>query len=249
MLRCISISTVLFSYLILLTSCKKQNDCDCIKSRGAPVNENRVITTPFSTLHTFDKIEVYYLQDTTVTTCTVKVSTGKNLLSNISTEVSNGELQIKNLNKCNFVRSNNDVTVYVTAPHIFHFIQDGVGNIYTNTIKEDSLSYNVNNSGDIHLNLNLLKGTVLGRLYGVGDVYLNGVAHYHLVNAVGECFINAQNLQTFYSYVVYKSTGEARVNVSNQLDAEMDYTGNLYYSGSATIINKTGKGSGQLIKN
>ncbi|HXD94102.1 MAG TPA: DUF2807 domain-containing protein [Bacteroidia bacterium] len=247
MLRCISISTVFFSYLILLTSCKKQNDCDCIKSRGAPVNENRVITTPFSTLHTFDKIEVYYLQDTTVTTCTVKVSTGKNLLSNISTEVSNGELQIKNLNKCNFVRSNNDVTVYVTAPHVLSFIQDGVGNIYSNIITQDSVRYNVNNSGDIHLNLNV--HWVYGRLYGVGDVYLNGVGQYHLVNAAGECFINAQNLQTFYSFVVYNSTGEAHVNVSDQLDTEIDYTGNLYYSGSATIINKTGKGSGKLIKN
>jgi hypothetical protein len=245
--RCISISALLFSYLILFISCKKQNDCDCIKSRGAPVNENRVITAPFTTLHTFDKIEVYYLQDTTATTCTVKVSTGKNLLSNISTEVSNGELQIKNLNKCNFVRSNNDVTVYVTAPHVLYFIQDGVGNIYSSTITQDSVGYNVNNSGDIHLDLNVR--WVYGRLYGVGDVYLNGVGQYHLVNATGECFINAQNLQTFYSYVVYKSTGEAHVNVSNQLDAEMDYTGNLYYSGSATIINKTGKGSGQLIKN
>src|ERR1700751_1273428 len=203
MLRCISISTVLFSYLILFISCKKQNDCDCIKSRGAPVNEMRIITAPFRTLQTFDKIEVYYLQDTTATTCTVRVETGKNLMSNISTEVSNGTLQIRNLNKCNFVRSNNDVTVYVTAPHVYYFAQDGVGNIYTSTITQDSVKYNVNNSGDIHLDLNV--HTVLGRLYGVGDVYLNGIGLYHLVNAKGECFINAQNLQTFYTYVVYGS--------------------------------------------
>jgi len=247
MLRCISISTLLISYLILFTSCKKQNDCDCIKSRGSAVSETRIVTTPFSTLQTFDKIEVYYLQDTTVTTCTVRVETGKNLMSNISTDVSNGALQIKNLNKCNFVRSNNDVTVYVTAPHVYYFVQDGVGNIYSNTIKQDSVSYNVNNSGDIHLDLNV--HTVLGRLYGVGDVYLSGIGLYHLVNAKGECFINAQNLQTFYSYVVYGSTGEAHVNVSNQLDAEIDYTGNIYHTGSATNINRAGKGSGQLIKN
>ncbi|MFI5141913.1 MAG: head GIN domain-containing protein [Bacteroidia bacterium] len=248
MLRCISISIALFSYLILFTSCKKQNDCDCIKSRGAPINETRIITTPFNTLQSFDKIEVYYIQDTTATTCTVKVSTGKNLMPNISTEVSNGTLQIKNLNKCNFVRGNNDVTVYVTAPHVYYFVQDGVGNIYSgNTITQDSVAYNVNNSGDIHLNLNVR--WVHGRLFGVGDVYLTGVGQYHLVNATGECFINAQNLQTFYSYVVYKSTGEARVNVSSQLDAEIDYTGNLYYTGNATYINRVGAGSGKVIKN
>jgi hypothetical protein len=246
--RCISISTLLFSYLILFISCKKQNDCDCIKSRGAPINEIRTIATPFTILQTFDKIEVYYIQDTTATTCTVKVETGKNLLSNISTEVIDGALQIRNLNKCNFVRSNNDVTVYVTSPHVFCFIQDGVGNTYSaNTITQDSVRYNVRNSGDIHLNVNV--HTVYGRLYGIGDIYLNGIGQYHLVYAAGECFINAQNLQTFYSYVVYESTGEAHVNVSNQLDAEIDYTGNLYYTGSATIIRRVGKGSGQVIKN
>ena len=242
-----SIWAALFFYFSLFISCKKQNDCDCIKSRGSAVSETRVITTPFNTLQTFDKIEVYYIQDTTTKTCTARVETGKNLLSNISTEVIGGVLQIKNLNKCNFVRSNNDVTVYVTAPHIYYFVQDGVGNIYTSTIMQDSVKYNVNNSGDIHLNLNVFKA--LGRLYGVGDIYLNGSCQYHLVNASGECFINAQNLQTFYSYIVYNSTGEARVNVSNQLDAELDYTGNLYYTGSATTINKVGKGSGRVIKN
>lgn len=232
---------------IFFISCKKQNDCDCIKSTGSPVSETRAITTPFSTIQSFDKIEVYYIQDTTATTATVRVETGKNLLSNISTQVSNGALQIKNLNMCNFVRSNNDVKVYVTAPHVNYFLQDGVGNIYSaNTITEDTLRYNVNNSGDIHLNLNVK--WMYGRLYGVGDVYLNGIAQYHLTNAAGECFINAQNLQTIYTFVVYKSTGEARVNVSNQLDAEMDYTGNLYYTGSASIINHLGKGSGQIIK-
>jgi hypothetical protein len=177
----------------------------------------------------------------------VRVETGKNLLSNISTEVSNGVLQIKNLNKCNFVRKNNDVTVYVTAPYIYYFVQDGVGNIYSNnTITQDSVAYNVNNSGDIHLNLNVK--WVHGRLFGVGDIYLNGIGQYHLVNATGECFINAQNLQTIYSYVVYKSTGEAHINITDQLDAEIDYTGNLYYTGSGTKINRVGTGSGQLIK-
>jgi hypothetical protein len=248
MLRRISISIVLFSYLILFLSCKKQNSCDCLKSRGDAVSETRIITAPCNTLQSFDRVEVYYLQDTTATLPTVKVVTGKNLLANVSTQVVNGALQIKDSNKCNFVRNDNSVTVYVTAPHIRYFIQDGVGNMYSgNTIKEDTISYNLNNSGDIHLNVDVK--CIFGRLYGVGDIYLNGVGQYHLVNATGECFINAQNLQTFYSYIVYNSTGEARVNVSNQLDAVINYTGNIYYYGSTAVVNKSGKGRGQLIKN
>ena len=248
MLRRNSISFVLFSCLLLFFSCKKQNECDCFKGRGAPISETRIITASFNTLQSFDRVDVYYIQDTTAATCTVKVVTGKNLVSNVSTEVVNGTLQVKDSNKCNFVRSDNSVTVYVTAPHITHFIQDGVGTMYSgNTITEGTISYNVNNSGDIHLNLNVQ--WMYGRLYGVGDVYLNGNAQYHFTNATGECFINAQTLQTFYSYVVYKSTGEARVNVSSQLDIEIDYSGNIYYTGNVSVINKSGNGKGQLIKN
>jgi hypothetical protein len=248
MLRRNSISIVLFSCLLLFFSCKKQNACDCFKGRGAPVSETRIITASFNTLQSFNRVDVYYIQDTTATTCTVKVVTGKNLASNISTEIVNGALQIKDNNKCNFVRSDNSVTVYVTAPHITYFIQDGVGTMYSgNTIKQDSIGYDIRNSGDIHLDLNV--HLIHGRIFGVGDIYLSGVGQYHLVNATGECFINAQNLQTFYSYIVYNSTGEARVNVSSQLDAEIDYSGNIYYTGNVSVIHKSGNGKGQLIKN
>ena len=151
-----------FFCLALFFSCKKENACDCFKGRGAPVSETRVISASFNTLQAFDRVDVYYIQDTTSTTCTVKVVTGKNLVSNISIEVVNGALQIKDNNKCNFVRSDNSVTVYVTAPHILHLIQDGVGNMYSgNIIKEDTITYNVNNSGDIHLNLDVQSRAIL----------------------------------------------------------------------------------------
>jgi hypothetical protein len=192
---------------------------------------------------------VYYIQDTTATTCTAKVVTGKHLMSNISTEVSNGILQIKNNNKCNFVRgSHNEVIVYVTSPRIKYFIQDGVGNIYSaNIIKQDTVDYNIRNSGDIHLSVNVK--VIFGHMFGIGDCYLTGNSGNHLVNATGECFINAQDLQTSYCFIVYKSTGEAHLNVTGELDAVINYTGNIYYTGPVSVIHKTATGSGQLIKN
>ena len=78
----ISISIVVFFCLVLFNSCKKQNDCDCFKPRGETVTDTRSVTA-FTTLQTFDKIDVYYIQDTTSTACTVKVVTGKNLVSNV----------------------------------------------------------------------------------------------------------------------------------------------------------------------
>ncbi len=222
--------------------------CDCLKSYGKIVIDTRNVKA-FTTLDVFDKIDVYYTQDATVSSYSVKVITGEHLLSNISTVVSGGVLQIKNNNKCNFVRgSHNDVTVYITAPYIESFIQDGVGIMYSgNMIKQDSINYKINNSGDIHLNINVQ--SIKGSLYGAGDIYLNGTAQNHLVNAVGECFVNAQNLQTAYSFIVYNSTGQANINVTGELDAVVSYHGNIYYSGNPTVIHKSGTGTGKLIKN
>ena len=248
MLRRIIISSFILLGLIPLISCKKQNECDCLKSYGYIVTDTRNLSS-FNTLQSFDKIEVYYTQDTTATTCTAQVVTGKHLLANISTEVVDGVLQIKNHNMCNFVRgSHNEVTVYVTAPHVQYFIQDGVGNMYaSNTIQEPNLDYNIRNSGDIHLVVNA--GTVTGHLFGIGDIYLSGKSGKHLVNATGECFINANDLQTNYCFIVYKSTGEAHVNVNGELDAVLNYTGNIYYTGGASVVHKTATSSGDLIKN
>jgi hypothetical protein len=249
MFRYASIFFVLLVNLLLFNSCKKQNDCDCIKSRGAPTSETHVINTSFTMLQVFDKVDVYYIQDTNAINGEVKIVTGKNLVSNISTEVVDGVLQIKDNNKCNFVRTDNSVTVYVTAPHVYFFIQEGVGTLYTgNTIKQDSVVYSIRNSGDVHLNVNtkIMHGSVLG----VGDIYLSGKVQFHLSNMIGECFMYAQDLQVVnYCFLDYKSTGEARVNVSGGLDVVLNYTGNIYYTGNPSVIHKSGSGNGQLIKN
>ena len=132
--------------IFLIDSCRKQNMCDCFKPRGETLIEDRH-TKSFTTVQVFDKIDVYYTQDTSATTYSVKVVTGRNLMSSISTEVSNDILQIKNLNKCNFARGiHNDITVYVTTPFVKTFIQDGVGNLYsTNAVKGDSVQVYLRN--------------------------------------------------------------------------------------------------------
>lgn len=245
--RRITISVILLVYLTLFNFCKKQNMCDCFKPRGETVTDTRNVSA-FTILDVYDKIDVYYTQDTTLSSYTVKVMTGKNLLSSITTVVSGGVLQIRDGNRCNFVRgSHNEVTVYVTTPFVGKIIQDGVGTIYcTNTIKQDTLSYQIKNSGDLHLNVNV-RLFMNGSMYGVGDVYLTGKAQNHNIYAAGECFVNAQNLQTSYSYIYYSSTGEARLNVSGTLDATINYQGNVFYSGNPSVtLHKYN--SGDLIK-
>jgi len=237
----------LFAFCVLLfNSCRKQNMCDCFKPRGETIIENRSVGN-FTTLQVFDKIDVYYIQDTTVTTCSVKVVTGKHLMSSVTTEVSNGVLQITNLNKCNFVRgSHNDVTVYVTSPTVKTFIQDGVGNMYcTSTVNRDSIIVYLRNSGDIHLHVNT--NHFADHMHGVGDLYVDGIASDFYSYSIGQGFIHAQDLSTSTTYMYYGSNGEARINVGSQLTAVLTTTGSIYYSGNPGVVQKSGTGSGKLI--
>ena len=247
MLKSPHIILIIAGFFFLFSSCKKQNLCDCFKSRGETVIETRNVPN-FNTLRAFDKIDVYFTQDTTLTNPVIKVVTGKHLLSNITTEVSDGELKIENNNKCNFVRgSHNDVTVYVSAPYVKYFIQDGVGSIFgTNTVIQDSVDCNLRNSGDIHLDVKT--SCVVGHMHGIGDLYVSGTANSFFANTVGQGFIYAQNFVVPYAYIYYKSNGEARVNISGQLDAEIASTGNLYYTGASPVVNVKITGTGKLIK-
>ena len=237
----------LFAVLILVfNSCRKQNMCDCFKPRGENMIENRVVSN-FTTIQSFDKIDIYYTQDTTATICTAKVVTGRNLMSSVTTEVNNGVLQIRNLNKCNFARgSHNEITVYVTSPTPKTFIQDGVGNIYgTNSLTADSVIVYLRNSGDVHLHVNSnYFGT---HMHGVGDMYVDGNTANYYSYSIGQGFIHAENLTAPIAYIYYGSNGIAKLNVNGNLTAILTSTGNVYYSGSPAVIQKTITGTGKLI--
>jgi hypothetical protein len=247
MLKSPHIILFIAGFFFLFNSCKKQNMCDCFKPRGETVIETRTVSN-FNTLRAYDKIDVYFTQDSTITSPVIKVVTGKHLVSSVITEVSEGELKIQNTNRCNFVRgSHNDVTVYVTAPYVKYFIQDGVGNIFgTNTVIQDSVDCNIRNSGDIHLDVKTR--SVVGHMHGIGDLYVSGTANSFFTNTVGQGFIYAQNFKASYGFIYYKSNGEARVNITGQLDGEIASTGNLYYTSNPPLVNVKITGSGKLIK-
>ncbi|MGZ3865438.1 MAG: GIN domain-containing protein [Bacteroidia bacterium] len=232
--------------VLLFGSCRKQNMCDCFKPRGETKIEIRQIKD-FGTLQVFDKINVYYTQDTTITTPIVQVVTGKNLISSVTTEVVNGALEIRNLNKCNFARgSHNDITVYVTSPKAKTFYQEGVGNLYfTNNLVADTINLYIRNSGDVHMKVQSLY--VASHMHGVGDVFVEGHTTESYFYSIGQGFIHAENLYADRAYILYGSNGIAKIRVSTDLNAVLTSTGNVYYTGNPPLVQKTIKGKGNLI--
>src|SRR5512138_915177 len=91
-------------YMLCSAGCSKSG-ADCFTSAGEVTLEERILPD-FDSLVLNDNVNLILTYDS-MPIQTVAVEAGKNLLRGITTEVSNGELIIHNLNVCNWVRSFN----------------------------------------------------------------------------------------------------------------------------------------------
>src|SRR5438067_439983 len=96
-LKCLFALYIVHCALCIVSGCKKENMCDCIKSTGDIITEHRSIAD-FTELEVYKNVIVTIVQDTVVY---ADVEAGENLMPLIDTEVSGGVLKITNNNKCN----------------------------------------------------------------------------------------------------------------------------------------------------
>ncbi len=174
-LKQIKIILILFAVLFL-SSCKKENSCDCFKRTGTIVTVDREVSG-FDKLFIEDNLNVYITQDSVFD---VKIESGENLISLIKTEVTaDGTLFIRNKNRCNWTRSyDKPFNVYVTMPVLNFLTSDGTGNIKSlNAITTPYLEIQTKNSGDVELVVNNSK--ITSHMHGSGDLTLHGHTFDH----------------------------------------------------------------------
>lgn len=232
---------------VLLAGCKKDNNFNCPVFTGKTITEERNISY-FHTIIIQDKIDVYLKQDANIR---INVKAGKNLISNIKTEVKNETLYVSDKNKCGFIRDpKKKIEVTISLPKIKYLKHTGSGNIYTlNTFIQDSIIIRMETPGDIHLQVQT--NYFGGSTHGNGDLYISGNTNYFYYNYNGTNFIYASNLKiNNYTYLESHSVGHAYVNINNAgMDAALFSDGNIYYSGTPNYLNYTSKGKGTVIKN
>ncbi len=237
-------------YILLISllniACEKEHMGDCFKSAGAVNSELRNVDA-FINIELLNNVDLVLTTDSIQT---VKVETGKNLLAGIKTEVVNGKLIISNANKCNWVRSyKTPITAYVSLPTLRDLTYRGSGNITsTNTIISDSLNINCwDAAGTITLTLNT-QTSVCAIHTGPADLVLSGTSGVNYVWNSGNGFVYADALQTGYTYLLHKGTGECHVRATIELGATLQYIGNVYYTGNPANVQSHITGTGQLIK-
>jgi hypothetical protein len=229
----------------ILNGCKRENLCDCVKGTGKRKTETRDVCG-FTKIYMEDKIDVYFTQSMD-SSFDVQVEAGSHLLNLIKTEVVDGELRIKNNNKCGWMRSykKDEIKVFVKAPHLYFLNNNSVGNFYCeNILSEKLIDYSVRNSGDVYLNV--ICTQAVGHMHGAGDIYISGTAGEHDVHCTGQGFVNAGELTTNYTWIYYNSSGRARVKTSGLLYVMLYGSGDVYYTGANTIHSEI-YGKGKLI--
>ncbi len=230
--------------VIIFSSCKKENICDCLKSTGDIMTEKRPVTD-FTDISVNNNCQVIITQDTMNS---ITVEAGENLMSNIKTTIDGGQLTIANENVCNWVRSYaRKIKVYVHVKNLTHVNHFGSESVYsTNAITSDLIDANVIYSGDLNFIINA-QNSYSRTHAGAGDITFSGTTVNHFVYDIGQGFAYCQNLSAQNVIVINKGTGECYVNAQNNLHTELSGEGDIYYSGNPAVLTTINTGSGKLI--
>ncbi len=107
---------------LLLLSCNSENAGDCLQTAG-PLQREVRLESPFSRITVFENLNLVIRQGAEYR---VEVESGSNLLNEITAEVIEDRLVLRNENRCNLFREYGISTVYVTAPDLLE-IRSGTG--------------------------------------------------------------------------------------------------------------------------
>lgn len=176
---------------------------------------------------------------------TVKMTGADNLLENLDMYVDNGTLIIKM--KFGFYNENN-IVGEVTIPTIDFAEVTGSGNIFIDNFTGlSNLELKVTGSGNISTNtLDLTGNTLTSKITGSGNIEVKGQADVENVTITGSGDYKSYNFLAGYSFTEITGSGNAEINISNDLHVKISGSGDVYYKGNPTM-NVNVSGSGRVV--
>lgn len=231
--------------LVLLIGCKKAPERTCWKKAGTATTDTRELPS-LPKINIYDDVDVVLKQDSLNF---IEIESYRNLISFITTTSNDTAIEIRNLNKCNSLRKGdirNTVIVHFSQIDQLNFYGSGKirfeGTVYQDRI--DISSYNSRSEFNLTISCNymhcaFIEGSVIGTINGTSDSTYIFQSQYSIVDA--------SNLNNSYLHFSNNSTGDAHVNVTNDLRVELLDVGNIYYTGNPTLKILADIGLGNII--
>lgn len=174
----------------------------------------------------------------------ISVTTDSNIHEYVEIEVDGNSLEIR-IKKNTSVNTKHGIHVTVPFQEISEILLVGSGDIDTkNTISGNELELSIVGSGDIKLDVDVSE--IDAKITGSGDMILSGKTGDLEVKISGSGdfegkMLSAKNADTFIS-----GSGDAEVNVKNNLKARVNGSGDIRYTGNPATRDTKVSGSGTI---
>lgn len=238
-----------FCLLFVLLSCDSESANDCVKKLGNIVKREIHDIPTFNKIRIEKGVELILSQDSQQK---IEIEAGENLINDISVEVVNGELIIKNNISCNWFRNYNPAKAYVTFTDINKIYSVSQFKIHSyQTLNFDSLelSSGVNGEGiaaefDLNLNcdnlsINANDATFL-RISGTANNLFAGFW-------AGEPRLEAQDLKVNKADIFQRSSNDMILYPIEEIRGNIYSVGNVIIKNAPPVIEVQTHYSGKLI--
>ena len=244
-----SVLCFLFSIFSFLFSCNSESANDCVKTSG------NVIKREISDIPTFDKIkieggiELILFQNTEQK---IEIETGENLINDISVEVTDGELIIKNNISCNWFRNYNPAKAYVTFTDIHRIYSVSQHKIHSNQtlhFNKIELSSGVFGEGVAsEFDLDIVCDQININANDVTYIRLSGSSNYMFVGFwAGAPRLEAENFKVTYIDFFQRSSNDMILHPIEEIKGNIYSTGNVIIKNTPNTIEVTRHYTGRLI--
>jgi Putative auto-transporter adhesin, head GIN domain len=239
----------LISIAVILSfvACKKAEDRSCFKSIGNDTTKEIALDS-FDKLYMGPHLKYVLVQDTVEK---VVLTGGENLLNFVETDVSDGTLSVRNINKCNFLRSYSKlVTVEIHLVDVINITFEGTHEVICrNTINSTYLTLVIRDGAgefNLDLNANSLNAVVT---HGWGNFNISGSVDYLNMNIRSNGFGSTYDLIVKDSINIACSTTEpVKINSDScQLRAQTLSSGDIWFVGTPEFIEFNTYGTGELL--
>jgi len=244
--------SILALFLILLLGCNSENASDCFQNAGEMIQEE-IDVAAFSTITVFEGVKLVVKQGAEQK---VTLATGEFLRNDISLEVAEGRLTIRNENRCNLVRDFGLTTVFVTSPNIseirsstgFPIKSDGVLRYPSLSLLSESFGVPEAETTDGEFEIEVSNTRL--------NIVSNGIAYFHLkgntenfnsVIAAGDSRVDAQYLLAEHIVINHRGSNDILVNPKQSLKGTLTGTGDVISFNQPFVVEVEALYKGKLI--
>lgn len=235
---------------VLVFACDNEDASDCFQTAGTTI-QNEIEVAAFNKVLIYEGVELIVREGAEQK---VVIETGRNLMNDITAEVSNNQLILKDNNSCNFFRDYNITKVYVTSPNIteirnssqFPVRSEGTLTYPNLRLLSEDYQSDYLNSGDFYMTVD--NDELLITANGISNFYIDGSTSKLTVGFfAGDSRFEGQNLMANEVVITHKSTNDMLVYPIDIIRGSIYSYGDVVAYNQPTTVNVEELFQGKLI--